>query len=81
MDTRERLRRFIRDAFFVDDFGDDDSFLATGIIDSLGVMQIVAFVEAEFSVRVPETDLVPDHFDSLSKLTAYVERVSRERAA
>jgi acyl carrier protein len=82
MPTRERLRRFICESFFVDDFGDDDSFLASGLIDSLGVMQIVAFVEAEFSLRVPDADLLPDNFDSLSKLTAYVERaLTRERAA
>jgi acyl carrier protein len=82
MAVRDQLRRFISDAFLVDDFSDDASFLAGGIIDSLGVMQLVAFVESEFALRVPEADLVPENFDSVARLAEYVERsLERNRAA
>jgi acyl carrier protein len=74
MQVRERVRSFIRDSFLVDDFTDDDSFLQTGIIDSLGVMQLVTFVEAEFSVRVADSDLVPENFDSVERVSAFVQR-------
>jgi acyl carrier protein len=65
----------------VDEFADDDSFLGTGLIDSLGIVQLVSFVESEYSVKVPDTDLVPSNFDSVVKLADYVERRSRDRAA
>ncbi len=71
---RESLRRFIRDSFLVDDFADEDSFLANGIIDSLGVMQLVAFVEQDLHVPVGEEDLVPENFDSVARIAAFVWR-------
>jgi acyl carrier protein len=79
--ARDQIRRFIRDSFLVDDFADDDSFLGTGLIDSLGIVQLVSFVEAEFGLKVPDRDLVPDNFDSVAKLVSYVERSCRARSA
>jgi acyl carrier protein len=77
MQVRDRVRQFIKDTFLVDEVGDDDSFLANGIIDSLGVMQLVTFVESEYGVRVADTDLIPDNFDSIARVAAYVERLRR----
>ena len=79
--VQEQLRQFIRDSFLVDDFSDEESFLASGIIDSLGIVQLVSFVESEFGVKVPDTDLVPANFDSVAKLAAYVQRSAQTRAA
>lgn len=74
VDVRDRIRQFIQDSFFVDEVEDDQSFLSTGVVDSLGIMQLVAFVEAEFGLRVPDTDLVPENFDSIGRIAAYVQR-------
>jgi acyl carrier protein len=81
MSVHEQIRQFIQRSFLVDEFGDDDSFLGSGLIDSLGIMQLASFVESQFSVRVPDTDLIPDNFDSVTRLAAYVERKGRDRAA
>jgi acyl carrier protein len=81
MQDHERLRRFIRDAFLVDDFADGDSFLTTGIVDSLGILQLVSFVEAEFGIRVEDAELVPENFDSLEKVAAFVGRKRAAHAA
>jgi len=72
--VRERLRRFIQDSFLIDDFRDEDSFLATGMVDSLGLMQLVAFIESEFSMKVGDAELVPENFDSVASVAAFVER-------
>jgi acyl carrier protein len=77
MQVRERVRQFIKDTFFVDEIGDDESFLGSGAIDSLGIMQLVALVESETATRVPDTDLVPENFDSIARIAAYVERMRR----
>jgi acyl carrier protein len=79
--VHDQLRQFIRDSFLVDDFTDDESFLASGLLDSLGIVQLVSFVEAQFRLRVPDTDLVPENFDSVTRLAAYVERRSHGMAA
>jgi acyl carrier protein len=72
--TRERIRRFISDTFFVDTFGDDESFLRSGILDSLGMMQLVAFLDSELGVKVEDSELVPENLDSVANVVAYVER-------
>jgi acyl carrier protein len=77
MRVQDRVRQFIKDTFLVDEVGDDDSFLANGIIDSLGVMQLVNFVESEYGLGVADTDLVPENFDSIARVAAYVERMRR----
>jgi acyl carrier protein len=75
MSLRVRIREFIKDTFLVDEIGDDESFLTSGVIDSLGILQLVAFVEGELGAKVPEPDLVPENFDSIARIAAYVERV------
>ncbi|MBS2031448.1 MAG: acyl carrier protein [Deltaproteobacteria bacterium] len=81
MSTTEQLRKFICESFFVETFGDDDSFLRTGIIDSMGMLQLVAFVEDTFGVEVEDEELVPANFESLTKVVAFVEGKRQRRSA
>ena len=55
-------------------YSDDASFLEEGIVDSIGVMELVAFVEEQFSVRVDDLDVTPENFDSINRLAAYIRR-------
>lgn len=73
-DVAVRLRTFIQDTFFVEGFADGDSFLRNRLIDSTGMMELVAFVEAEFGFKAADTELVPDNLDSIDNLVRYVAR-------
>ena len=53
--------------------GDDDHLLANGILDSLGVLDLVGYLEQEFGITVSDDDLLPEHFETLRRLTAFVE--------
>jgi acyl carrier protein len=75
MPVQDRVMQFIKDTFLIDEVASDESFLASGILDSLGIMQLVAFVESELGVKVPEADLVPENFDSVARVAAYIERM------
>ncbi len=55
-------------------YSDEASFLEEGIVDSQGVMELVAFVEDTFRVRVEDLDIIPDNFDSVTKLAQYIRR-------
>ena len=57
---------------------DDDPLLENGIIDSLGVIDIVSFIEAEFRVTVADEELVPDHFQNIGRIAAYIENKQRD---
>ena len=53
---------------------DDTSFLEAGILDSTGVMEVVAFLEQQFGVRVDDDELTPENLDSISSIGAFVSR-------
>ncbi len=76
--VRQILRAFIVESFLpqsgVDSFGDSDSFMEKGIIDSTGVLELLEFIEERFSIKVEDEEVVPDNLDSLDKLTAYICR-------
>jgi acyl carrier protein len=81
--TGERIRQFLLGRFPQArsmKIADDDHLLEKGIIDSLGVLDVVAYLEQEFSITVGDDDLTPDHFSSVASLVAFVlaKRDSRE---
>jgi acyl carrier protein len=79
VEVESKLRHFItREIMFADDDNALDSnepLLGSGIIDSLGIMRLVSFIEEEFDIVVPEDQLVPEHFQSVNRLASFVERL------
>lgn len=77
LQTTTQLREFVTSNFYVPAeiaFDDTSSFLAQGILDSTGVLELVTFVEDRFGISVQDDELVPSNFDSLAGLSAYIER-------
>ncbi|MDL1979461.1 MAG: acyl carrier protein [Deltaproteobacteria bacterium] len=75
-EKREQIRAFIIENFLFgkdDGFKDDTSFLDDGIIDSTGVLELVNFLEEEFSISVQDEELVPENLDSINNVVAYLE--------
>jgi len=50
----------------------DTDLLSTGIIDSLGILQVVSFIEERFNIQVPDEDVVYENFNSVKALTTYL---------
>ena len=73
-----RIREFIaRDVLFTPGtfpYDDQASFLEEGIVDSLGVMELVGFVQQEWKFEVDQDEILPENFGSVASLTAYVLR-------
>jgi acyl carrier protein len=76
--VEQKLRKIVTETFLVggdrSELRGDDSFIETGIIDSTGILQLVEFVEQEFSFKVEDEDLIPENLDSIDRLVAFVER-------
>lgn len=53
---------------------DDQSFLESGIIDSTGLLELVAFVEQKYGISVGDRELVPENLDSLKNISQFVAR-------
>jgi len=74
-DVAKSLREFIKENFLFGEeatFSDDDSFLEQGIIDSTGVLELVAFLEEQYEITVADEELVPDNLDSISNLLRFI---------
>ncbi len=76
-DCTNEVREFIATNFLYGQdrgFGNDDSFLGEGIIDSTGVLQLVSFLEETYGITVEDEELRPDNLDSVNCVVAYLRR-------
>jgi acyl carrier protein len=57
----------------VESVGHDEDLLAQDVIDSLGIVELVAFLESRYGIKVGDDDLVPENFRSVNSVVAFVE--------
>ena len=77
MDTLTQIRQFVTSNFYVPnpaELDDQASLLDRGIIDSTGVMEVIAFVEDKFGVKVADEEMIPENLDSIGRIAAFIER-------
>ena len=60
------------------DLKDDLPLLESGIIDSLGVLDVVGFLEQRFNVKIDDDELTPDNFANIKRLVSFVQKKSSE---
>ncbi len=53
-------------------YGDD--LFEAGIVDSAGLISFIAFIEKEFSITIPDEDLLPENFKSVSAIAGYIRK-------
>lgn len=76
MSTEKKVRDYVLENYlFTDDqtkLANGDSFLEKGIIDSTGVLEVIAFLEQEFSIRIEDDEMVPENLDSVNNIVAFI---------
>ena len=75
MNVSAVLKDYIREELMNganDDLDESENLLAAGIIDSLGILRLVSFVEEKFGIEVPDEDVTIDNFQSVKSMTDYV---------
>lgn len=80
MTTEDRVRQFIVENFYVGDataLGPDTSLIEGGYVDSTGMLEVVGFLEEQFSIQVGEDELVPANFETIGRIAAYLDRKRR----
>lgn len=76
MTTEERIKQFIVENFYVSDataLTAETSLINGGWIDSTGMLEMVGFLEAEFAIQVSEEELVPENFETIARMVAYLD--------
>ncbi len=78
MSVEPRIRQFLLNNYlFTDDdaaLGNDDSLLQKGVVDSTGMMELIAFLEEQFAIRIADEEMVPDNLDSVNNIVAFLAR-------
>ena len=76
VDLATEVRTFVVDRFL---FGQDagrlsnrDSFLEKNLVDSTGILEVVAFLERRYGITVNDEELIPDNLDSIDRIAAFV---------
>lgn len=72
--TQEKIKEFLSRFFKSHDLGPDEDIFALGFVNSLLAMQLVAFVEKEFGIRVEDEDLDLDNFRSIGAIARLVAK-------
>jgi acyl carrier protein len=74
MDNRERISAIVRkvsDQTTVPD--PDESLFDSGLLDSFALPDLVAELEREFGIKIPDSDLNPRKFESIARIQSYIE--------
>lgn len=77
MDVAAIIRQFIVENFLFeesDSLKEETSFLESGIIDSTGILELVAFIEETFEFKLEDEDLVPENLDSIANVVGFLKR-------
>jgi acyl carrier protein len=73
----QEVRSYILENFFFSQEGslsNDASFMEMGIIDSTGVLELVAFLEEKYAIKIDADELIPENLDSITRLACFVSR-------
>jgi acyl carrier protein len=77
-DVKSMVRQYLADnvllAGGVDEIRDDSSFLERNLLDSTGVLELVAFLEDTWGFKVGDDEVVPENLDSIERVAGYVAR-------
>lgn len=75
-DIEQDIRAFIAENFIMDEDGDelerDTSLTQSGVLDSMGVLELIMFIEERFGIEVPDEDTLPENLDSVERIAGYV---------
>ena len=77
MTVAEQVKKFIVSNFYVSDpaaIADDTSLITEGYVDSTGMLEIIAFLEKEFRIRVVDQETIPDNLETIGRIAAFVCR-------
>jgi len=76
MENKQAIREFVVENFLFGEANglkDDTSFLEEGIVDSTGILELVTYLEDEYSITVEDEELIPENLDSINNVANYLQ--------
>jgi acyl carrier protein len=83
--VEQELRTFLAANFFLGDDPENlpssSSLIEAGVIDSMGVLELVAFLEETYDIRIGDDELVPENLDTIANIVGFVTQKQAGAAA
>ena len=79
MATADQIRGYI-ERTFSKTVKDSDSLLDSGLLDSVGIFELVTFLEETFGIKIEDEAIVPEHFETVALIAAFVDRKRADTA-
>ncbi len=54
--------------------GPEEDLLEHGLLDSMGIMRLILYLEENFGIKIEDDEIVPENFQTLNSMVAYVEK-------
>ena len=81
MALKADLVRYIQENLAPETAIDDSTALIDkGILDSMGLMQVIMFIEEKTGIRIPDDEVLPDNFQTIGSIESLVDRLGKSRA-
>lgn len=81
-EVKDRIREYVLEEFAktkgIDSITDDESLTKNGVIDSMGIFRLVAFLEETFGVRVGDEEITHDNLESVNAIEKLVMAKSKK---
>ena len=77
---KETIKKFLCELRWLepDEIDHDTTLISSGLIDSLDLIELVGFLEQNFSITISPGELVAENFESINKIEAFVNKKQRE---
>jgi acyl carrier protein len=75
--VQARARRFVVENFYAADpseISDDTSLITSGLVDSTGMLEVIAFLESEYGIKIEDREMVPANLETINRIAAFVAR-------
>lgn len=77
-ETQDQVRNFVIENLLLgeeeENFTNGQSFLDSGLIDSTGILEIIAFLEDEYDITIKDDEMIPENLDSVERIVAFLEK-------
>jgi acyl carrier protein len=77
-EIKQQITDFITSNFLFEDkektIDEKDSLLETGVIDSTGVLELIAYIEETYGIKVEDEDILPENLDTILDITYFIKQ-------
>ena len=78
MDVETAIERFVVDELMLGDsntkIDPNESLISSGVLDSLALLRLIAFLEEQMGVTVDDSEVIPENCETINEIKSFIEK-------